>query len=395
MNDVFIQRKITPRLEKLIKEKQVIIITGMRRVGKTTLLKYLYGQIQSNNKIFLDLEDVLTRKLFSETNYQNIKNFFEGENINFNKKSYIFIDEVQFAPQISSVMKYFYDRYHIKFVVTGSSSYYIKNHFTESLSGRKFTVELFPLTFKEFLLFKGIKKQFKLDFEQKILQGNEFFEAKYRKLYIEYMQFGGFPDVVLNDDKIFKKEILKDILNSYFQIDVTTLADFSDIAKLRDLLILLTQRIGQKINITNLANVLKIKRSKVYEYLEFLKSTYVINAISQKSSIDNKVSADSKLYFLDTGIANILADISLGSKLENSIYMNLTYDNDLSYYQTKSGGEIDFILDNKIGIEVKLTPSQQDLSILKKRAVSAKINKFFLVGLNYSKVSNTMMAWDL
>jgi hypothetical protein len=391
----FIHRKILPQLTKLLDTQQVIVITGMRRVGKTTLLKHIFSQIESKNKIYLNLENVLKRKIFSQENYDNIKLSLEEEGVNFNKKAYIFIDEIQFIKNIPSVIKYLYDKHDIKFVVTGSSSFYLKNYFTESLAGRKFILHLYPLTFKEFLNFKNIEKKHYKSFVRRNQTKNEIAEGRFKKLYKEYVRFGGFPEVVLAKDSEIKKELLKDIINSYFQIDVTTLAQFKDIGKIRDLLMLLTQRVGQKINITNLSNALKITRNKVYQYLEFLQSTFVINTISQESSIDNKISAENKLYFCDTGLARSLAEISLGSQLENSVYMNLIYDYNLTYYQTSSGGEIDFILDNKIGLEVKQTPNKRDLANLEKRAESAGIEEYFLVGLNYINLENTIMAWDL
>jgi predicted AAA+ superfamily ATPase len=75
--------------------------------------------------------------------------------------------------------------------------------------------------------------------------------------------------------------------------------------------------------------------------------------------------------------------------------MNLVYDNKITYYQTRSGGEIDFILDNAIGLEVKLNPSRQDLANLKKRAISAGISEYYLVGFQYSELNKTIMPWDL
>ena len=391
----FIPRKIQKKLNKVITQKQVTVITGMRRVGKTTLLQHYFEKISSKNKLKLNLEDALTRKIFAEINYKNIIRALQQEGIDITKKSYIFIDEIQFIRNMPSIIKYLYDEYDIKFVVSGSSSFYLKNHFSESLAGRKIIVDLYPLTFREFLNFKGIEKKYKEKFSEKIVIKNKVSAEKYRNLYKEYINFGGFPEVVLANDKEIKNELLKDIVNSYFQIDVTTLADFKDIGKIRDLLILLTQRIGQKINISNIANALNIKRDRVYEYLEFLQSTYVIKMIPQKSSIDNKISADNKFYFTDTGLARLLAEVSEGSKFENSIFMNLIYDSKITYYQTKSGGEIDFVIDDTIGLEVKLNPGRQDLAILKKRAISAGISEYYLVGFQYSELNKTIMSWDM
>jgi predicted AAA+ superfamily ATPase len=117
--------------------------------------------------------------------------------------------------------------------------------------------------------------------------------------------------------------------------------------------------------------------------------------IPQKSSIDNRISADNKFYFTDTGLARLLAEVAEGSKFENSVLMNIVYDNKITYYQTKSGGEIDFIIDSTIGLEVKLNPGRQDLAILKKRAISAGISEYYLVSSQYCELNKTIMAWDI
>ncbi|MBU1085142.1 MAG: ATP-binding protein [Candidatus Beckwithbacteria bacterium] len=397
----FKDRSILLELQVNLKlNKQVLVMTGMRRVGKTTLLKYLYDRVKTKNKIILDLENVLVRKIFNEENYENVVLALEQEGYDFSKKGYIFIDEIQFVRNSPSVIKYLYDKYKdvdkgIKFVVTGSSSFYLKNYFSESLSGRKVIVNIYPLTYKEFLDFKGIKKQQFKSYKVKALKKIDLAQNKFGELYQEYMKYGGLPEVVLAKSIKEKRQLLEDVSKSYFQIDVTTLMDYKDVGVLRDLLILLTQRVGQKLNITNLANVLKIRRDQVYAYLEFLEATFVIRLISQKSSVDNKVSADDKLFFSDNGLAQMLDQISVGSLLENSVFMNLAYVNDLSYYQTNSGQEIDFIVDNKIGLEVKRSPSQQDVANLKKRLKSAKLKRGYVVGLNFYDSQDVIMAWDL
>ncbi len=397
MLGTYIHRKIESKFQRYFKAKQVVVVTGMRRVGKTTLLLHYFNKLDTRNKVFFDLEDILNRQLFEQENYQQIVSTLKNQGLKLTSpnKAYIFIDEIQYVPNLPSVIKYLYDKYQVKFIVTGSSSYYLKNRFTESLAGRKFVLELRPLTFQEFLKFKGIKKTTLSTWKEKVKASTDFDEKVMLPLYQEYIDYGGFPEVVLSPDLTIKKELLRDILNSYFQIDITTLARFKDVAKLRDLLILLSQRIGQKINITNLANQLKIPRTKVYEYLELLKSTYIIDTIPQKTSIDNQVSANDKLYFADSGLVRVLAEVSSGSLFENSIYMNLVYDYDLTYYQTKRGKEIDFVLNKQTGLEVKETPSRMDLANLKKRCQSAQLKECYLVGKHFTGTNNTILAWNL
>ena len=105
------------------------------------------------------------RYLFNDANYENIVRSLEIEGLDLSRKAIIAIDEIQLVPNITSVIKYLYDTYDIKFMVTGSSSFYIKNHFTESLAGRKLVFEMTTLSFIEYLRFKEVKVNFpKKDF---------------------------------------------------------------------------------------------------------------------------------------------------------------------------------------------------------------------------------------
>ena len=144
-------------LENLIKRNltnnKTLIITGMRRVGKTTLLKEIYKNLPEN-KVWFDFENPLNVKYFEELDYDDIFQNIISKGLDKNKKIYLFIDEAQNYPEISKIVKYLADHYKIKFFLTGSASFYLKNLFSESLAGRKIIFELFPLNFEEFLLFK-------------------------------------------------------------------------------------------------------------------------------------------------------------------------------------------------------------------------------------------------
>ncbi|NOX86676.1 MAG: AAA family ATPase, partial [Chlorobi bacterium] len=128
---MFINRKIYGELKQLLKYDEIIVFTGMRRVGKTTLLQKLYDEVDSDNKVFLDMENQIERIVFNEKDYNNIWNNLAAFNIRKSEKAYIFIDEIQLAPEVISPLKYLYDHYQVKFVSTGSSSFYLKNLFSE------------------------------------------------------------------------------------------------------------------------------------------------------------------------------------------------------------------------------------------------------------------------
>ena len=130
------------------------VITGMRRTGKTTLMRRIFDKIETKNKRWFDFENPLDIKNFEEVDYNHI---VDNLRLDKDERMYIFIDEIQNFPEISKIIKYLIDHYRIKFVVTGSASYYLRNLFPESLSGRKQIFELYPLDFQEFLTFKGVE----------------------------------------------------------------------------------------------------------------------------------------------------------------------------------------------------------------------------------------------
>lgn len=389
-------RKIDKELKKQLNSREIIVLTGMRRTGKTIVMTGLFNSIPAKNKIFLDLENPLNRKIFEETNYDNIWKNLANFGISSEEKSYIFLDEIQHARQIPSAIKYLYDHYDVKFFLTGSSSYYLKNLFSESLAGRKIIYELFPLDFEEYLVFQEKPKEFLTDFKAKEKQKSEISFGVYEKYYDDYLEYGGFPKVVLEKDISQKKKLLNDIFASYFEQDVKTLADFKNVDKLRDLIILLSARTGAKIEITKLSAELAVSRETVYNYLFFLENTYFIFLIKPFSrNTDREISGARKVYFCDTGILNIMGKISSGAIFENAIFKSLKKYGKINYYQRRSGTEIDFILNEKIGFEVKNQGRSFDAKKLDKLSKSIKMEEGYVISKKYSKDKNIILAIDI
>ncbi len=374
---MYFQRNIFDEILQHQKVRQVTVITGMRRTGKTTLLKELLNNSLSTNKLYLDLERLDIRELFSEKNYDNIILGLKQLGLNLDKKLYLFIDEIQLVKNIPSVVKYLYDNYDIKFTLTGSSSYYLKNMFTESLAGRKKVFELKTLLFSEYLLFKNISIE-KADTNFKYFSNYE-----YEKLHVyfeEYLKYGGFPEVVLTESVDEKIDLLNDIIDSYVRIDIPTMSDFRNTSKLRKLLLLLAKRTASKIIVTKLASVSQISRSTLNEYLQFLEDTFVIKRLNVLSNNpDREISKAQKLYFTDNGLLNILGNTNSGVEFENSIFNQLSFYGELKYYSLKNGNEIDFILNNN-AYEIKESPDLYDLKKLNRMAAKIGIENCYLIG---------------
>lgn len=387
---MILERELFKEINSYIEASEAIIVTGMRRTGKTTLLQYIYDGINSSNKILLDLENPINRRYFEEFDYERIKTSLEVLGLDFRKKPYIFLDEIQMAKNIPSVVKYFIDHHEVKFFLTGSASYYLKNLFSESLVGRKYIFELFPLTFREFIIFKGSKVQLpksNVDIPQPIFENISRF-------YDEYISFGGFPEVVLKESFNDKKRALEDIFTSYYQMEVMQLRDYRKNVAIRDLMVLLMQRVGSKLDISKLSRELGISRQSVNEYVTFLEGTYFIKTIRPLStSKDTEIRKTPKVYLCDSGLANNFANLSQGNIFENNVFQNLNAKGELNYYQRKRGVEIDFILNKQIAYEVKITPDRSDLMKLERISKELGLKEYKLISKNYSAIDNVIFGF--
>lgn len=389
-------RRLTPFLLKEIKLPRIVVLTGMRQVGKTTLMRQIFNKIGTPNRIFLDLENPLNQKIFEEENFDNIISNLEYAGLPSIKKSFVFLDEVQLAPKIVKAVKYLYDHHKIKFFLTGSSSFYLKNLFPESLAGRKIVYELFPLDFEEFLVFKEKGKKSVPEFFLKAKKKNKISFEIYKKFFEEHLEFGGFPAVVLEKRRERKRQVLEDIFKSYFEKDIKTLADFRELAKIRDLILLLTNRVGSKIEITKISSELGISRETVYSYLNFLEKTYFIFLISPFSKgTDTEVRGARKVYFCDTGLLNYLTRVSEGTLFENIVFHNLKKYGSLNYYEKYKGPEVDFILGKKVAFEAKIKADTSDIKRLKRISENLKLQSSYAIVKDYSDIPGTILAQDL
>lgn len=377
-----IERAIFPQLKSALADQRIIVITGMRRVGKTTTLRWLLEQIPSQNKILLDLERRDLRAVFQENNYDLVLSYLGNQGLDLTQPMTVALDEIQYAPTLPSVVKYLYDHYGIKFLLSGSSSYYLKHFFSESMAGRKVVFELYPLGFGEYLDFRGIPYRRRTSLEDMRFETHEFERLKGH--YGEFLQYGGLPNVVLEPKPEIKREILKDVLSSYINIDVQALADFRKIGELEQLLKTLAMRMGNKLDNTKISTIIGISRPTLNEYLEFLEKTYVISQLPAYAGPDKAIALGKKLYFCDNGIASILANPGDGAFFENGIFNQLRAYGDLAYLSKGKEFEVDFVLTPSnappAGLEVKYHPLETDAKRLDRIARKNGLPGSWLVG---------------
>ena len=246
------------------------------------------------------------------------------------------------------------------------------------------------MSFREFLIFKEVDFNIPTDGTQ-ITKPVCDLIAPY---YEEYIAFGGFPGVVLKESSDEKNRGLDDIFTSFFQLEVLQLGDFRRNNVMRDLMLLLAQRSGSKLDILKLSSELGVSRHTLGAYISFLKGTYFIRTIRPFSQgRDTEIRKMPKVYLCDTGLANRLARLDTGTLFESSVFSNLRLKGEVAYYQKKSGVEIDFVVGRKVGYEVKVSPRGQDVVRLQGLCAELGLSECKIISKNFSKLDNIIYGF--
>ncbi|MHC1777019.1 MAG: ATP-binding protein [Lentimicrobium sp.] len=385
---------ILPQLQ----HKNAIVITGMRQVGKTTLMRQLFDAWEGR-KLWYDFDNPLDYLLFENIDYHAVFDALrKSAGVKPEERFLVCIDEIQNFPDITRIIKFMIDHYKVKFIVTGSSNYYLRNLFPESLSGRKFLYILPVLSYTEYLYFNNRLEEADLlpVIEDSLLPRTGAAVYKNKDLYEEYLEYGGFPEVAITSDTETKKLILKNIFASFFEKDIKVFSELKDVRELRDLILLLAPRNGNMLDVSRLASELGINRVKVYSYLEFLEGTFFLRLLPKHTgSIDRSVAGGRKVYFSDTGILNLAAKVTRGQLLEVAVAGQLANYGQISFYNKRNTSEIDFILNGEIAFEVKHKATPADLQKLKKLATTLNINRNYVISNTPVEMERIVYPWFL
>jgi len=389
------KREIISEIEKYLFTDDIVVLHGARQVGKTHILYFLDELLKKQKKqtAYIDLEDsryvsILDAGIKSFTNLLEEEGLFDREkSVKKKEKIFVFIDEIQYLKNPSSFLKLISDHHKdIKLIVSGSSSFEIKDKFSDSLVGRTVNFEIFNLSFSEFLLFKNYHFQ-----RGKVYTKKKTNELK--DLFREYALFGGYPKIVLTPQTEKKEKYLQQIIDTYIRKDIRDLADIKDIDKFNNLLEVLASQNGNMLNVTELSNTCKIAKSTVERYLFIIENTYIIKLVHPYSkNIRSELFKVPKIYFYDTGLMQMLWLKNLqkeiiGNVFETSIFSELVkiYDKDaVLYWRTKDKKEIDFIVrknNSYIPIEAKLNFNQFNPVAIRYFQEKYHINKYNVVGL--------------
>lgn len=336
---MIIREKYLRKLRQLKNQNIIKVVTGIRRSGKSTLLKTFKKElidsgIATQNIIFLNFEDRENLHLTNWTAlYDEIIN-----NISESEKYYVFLDEVQMVDGFEKLINSLFVKKNIDLYVTGSNAYLLSSELATLLSGRYIAINIHPYSF----------------FEYALAYNNE---KKTDRLFRKYLNTSSFPEAVT------LAQINEDLVNDYLQsiYDTVIMKDIAQRYKLRNLhnlnriISFVFDSVGSYISPTNIADALNknskktISHNTVSKYLEFLINSYIIYP-AQRYDIKGKelLTTNPKYYLVDLGLKNITTtnkyDTNLGRKLENVVYFELLRRGGKVFVGKNGDKEVDFIV---------------------------------------------------
>lgn len=272
-----IKRLIDAQIENKLFKNKAIIIIGARQIGKTTSINSVLKN--KENVLFLDADDPVVRELLDNANTEQIRNLI-GD------KTFIFIDEAQRIQNIGLTAKIIVDQFkNVQLIISGSSAFDLKNSLSESLTGRKWEYQMFPVTWQELEETYGYLKSLQ--------------QLELRILY------GMYPEIITNIGE--EKERLKLLIDSYLYKDILSFYNIQKPLVLQNLLKALALQMGNEISLNELANLLQVDKNTIKNYIEILEKSFVIFTLSGfNRNIRNELKQAKKIFFWDTGIRNAL-----------------------------------------------------------------------------------------
>jgi predicted AAA+ superfamily ATPase len=408
-----IKREILDKVLSWINRPEIIVITGSRQAGKTTLLKMILDELKTPDKVYFDLEDLHFLEICNSGPHDFV-NYLKLQGYSTDKRLYVAIDEIQYLNNPSNFLKILHDHYPgLKLIVTGSSTMEIKQKFRDSLTGRKIFFELNTFSFNEFLKLKNerlwkikqrignIENIISNDFDFQI----ESVTPEFASLVHEYIIFGGYPKPIQESDQKLKTALINEIYSSYVRKDIKDIGQIVDIIGFNNLLKLLAAQIGNMVNYSELSNTLQLNLATIKKYLFLLENTFIISQCNPYFRNKRKeISKMSKVYFQDIGMRNVIMGnlqwtkerVDLGSLLENFIFMELKrkfpLNERLFYWRTLAKAEVDFIIQTESGeiipVEVKAQPliSPRISRSFRNFIQDYKAKKGIVVNLKYSGI---------
>ena len=407
-----VPREATKTLLTKLEQNNVTIITGLRRVGKTTIMRQLVQQLLENgvknsNIHFFSFDDISTRNV----------DFLDGL-LSYLLESqpqgevYIFLDEIQYIENWQGTVKKYFDFYQgIKIVISGSSSVFIKNKMADSLAGRTYEIYIAPLNFKEYLaIFEGINEDFYNlgDFlSNPTAQGFKDIEQRYAERssiytqhFINYLSYGQFPECSKYESQQDRyRYINSSIYTKLVETDLPEIYDIDNVFEFKRLFEVLISETSSYFELTKFAPEIGLSKNTVKKYLGVLAQGFLVGDVKSFNKSLRKATRSKQKYYVGspnfyTAFAGLQGDSMMGGLygkvFETHVFwlMRKLYNYLFFYYKDKA--EVDFLgtnnplFKNLTVVEAKFVNrvDSADLRVIKLLMAKKDIKNAFVLSLD-------------
>jgi uncharacterized protein len=277
---MIIPRLLLAQLHQALLPGKVLVLYGPRQVGKTTLVREMLAHV-SVPHLYVSADELVHREALSSQNRRTLGDLLGGNQL-------LVIDEAQRVPNIGINLKILVDNYpQAAIVATGSASFDLANKISEPLTGRKLTLNLYPVSYAEIAHMWGA------------------FEAQTQ--LERWLIWGGYPAIITAESASLRETLLGELAGSTLYRDILELDGVRRADKIVDLLRLLAFQIGQEVSLAELASNLSLNHQTVGRYLDLLEKVFVIFRVSGFArNLRKEISKNARYYFYDNGVRNSL-----------------------------------------------------------------------------------------
>ena len=332
-----IHRIAIKEFEKFLFKGKAILIYGARQVGKTTLTKQLLKK-RKEAILAISGDEPDIREIFKNITSTQLKQYI-------GKHKILFIDEAQRIENIGLTLKLIVDHIaEVQVIATGSSTFELADKTSETLTGRKYLIQLYPISFEEMVLHTNLIEE-KRNLEQRLI-------------------FGYYPEIVTKPYE--NKQLLTLLADSYLYKDILLLDNIKIPKLLEKILKALALQVGNQVSYSEIANLVSADKKTVEKYIDLLEKTFVIFTLPAFSrNVRNEIRKSRKIFFYDNGIRNALIGnfntihnrTDIGALWENFIISerikflnNHNIKKDFYFWRTTQQQEIDFIEEDSNGL---------------------------------------------
>jgi len=341
------------KLKKMLSTEEILIITGARRTGKSFIMRQMAKElikkgITKSQILIVNFED----PRFAELDTKLLQQIYETylEFLNPKGISYIFLDEVQEVKEWEKWVRMMHELKKAKIIVSGSNAKLLSKELATLLTGRHLDINIFPLSFKEFLKFNGLEIKDKLDLVSE--------RIRIKSLLREYLEFGSFPEIVLTKEK---EEILLAYFDDILNKDLIKRYRVRKPEKLKGLIKFYLSNISSLTTFSSTEKFLEISGDTIEKFSNYFEAVYLTFFLKRFSfKVKEQEKSPRKVYAIDTGLANIVGfrfSENIGKLAENLVFLELKrrkiIDPHLEFYYWKDARhrEVDFVIKEKLRVK--------------------------------------------